>query len=175
MVPIPSALFQGSLLLGFVTKAGLGEQALRSATVYVHPYLIAGWCGLVGTALNCLPVGSIDGGRMMQVRMCEYCSALVIFIVQAAFGRGSLSFSGFFTYVGLGLGFLGSSLSLPYGIYVLICQRNAERYIQDNLSPISDQRRIAAAVLVLTAILVLLPMAPEIADTAGIGPQSWSL
>ena len=94
---------------------------------------------------------------------------------QAAFGRGSLSFSGFFTYVGLGLGFLGSSLSLPYGIYVLICQRNAERYIQDNLSPISDQRRIAAAVLVLTAILVLLPMAPEIADTAGIGPQSWSL
>lgn len=77
--------------------------------------------------------------------------------------------------MGLGLGFLGSSLSLPYGIYVLICQRNAERYIQDNMSPISDQRRIAAAVLVLTAILVLLPMAPEIADTAGIGPQSWSL
>lgn len=69
LVPIPSALFQGSLLLGFVTKAGLGEQALRSATVYVHPYLIAGWCGLVGTALNCLPVGSIDGGRMMQVRV----------------------------------------------------------------------------------------------------------
>lgn len=67
LVPIPSALFQGSLLLGFITKAGLGEQALRGATVYVHPYLIAGWCGLVGTALNCLPVGSIDGGRMMQV------------------------------------------------------------------------------------------------------------
>ncbi len=94
---------------------------------------------------------------------------------QAAFGRGSLSFSGFFTYVGLGLGFLGSALSLPFGIYVLICQRNAERYIQDNMSPIDDRRRAIAAVLVLTAILILLPMAPEIADTAGIGPQSWSL
>ena len=34
----------------------------------VSPYVIAGWCGLITTALNTLPVGSLDGGRMVQVR-----------------------------------------------------------------------------------------------------------
>ena len=36
----------------------------------------------------------------------------------------------FFVYVGLGLGFLGSSLSLPFGLFVLVCQRNPEKYIR---------------------------------------------
>lgn len=49
---------------------------------------------------------------------------------QAAFGRQALSLSSFFTYVGLGLGLLGSSLALPFGLYVIICQRSAEQYIK---------------------------------------------
>ena len=36
----------------------------------------------------------------------------------------------FFVYVGLGLGFLASTLSLPFGVFVLICQREPLRYIQ---------------------------------------------
>jgi hypothetical protein len=50
--------------------------------------------------------------------------------VQSAFGRQALSLSSFFTYVGLGLGLLGSSLALPFGLYVIICQRGAEKYIK---------------------------------------------
>ena len=73
LVPVPATLFQGSLLLGGTVKAVLGEVALNRATVAVHPLLIAGWCGLVSTALNLLPVGAIDGGRMMQVRTCLLC------------------------------------------------------------------------------------------------------
>ena len=65
---------QGSLLLGSVTRAVLGEGALHSATAQIHPFLIAGWCGIVGTALNCLPVGCIDGGRMMQVTILCFFS-----------------------------------------------------------------------------------------------------
>lgn len=50
--------------------------------------------------------------------------------MQAAFGRGGLSATSFFTYVGLGLGFIASSLSLPFGVFVLVCQRKPEKYIQ---------------------------------------------
>ncbi len=67
LLPVPSALFQGSLLLGSLAQTVLGPAAGGVAT-FVHPTLIAGWCGLVGAALNCLPVGSLDGGRMMQAR-----------------------------------------------------------------------------------------------------------
>jgi hypothetical protein len=68
LIPVPAQLFQGSLLLGSIVKAGLGQAALTGANVLVHPLLVAGWCGMVSTALNLLPVGRIDGGRMMQVR-----------------------------------------------------------------------------------------------------------
>jgi len=55
--------------------------------------------------------------------------------VQAAFGRNLLSLTSFFTYVGLGLGFLGSSLALPFGVFVLICQRAPEKNLQVNYRP----------------------------------------
>ena len=76
---------------------------------------------------------------------------------------------------GLGLGLLGSSLSLPFGLYVLICQRSAEKYIQDNVSPVANQKQTATAIAVLTAVLVLVPMAPEVAQSVGVGAPNPNL
>jgi len=70
LLPVPALLFQGSLLLGGITKAVLAPSATSGAATLIHPFLISGWCGLVVTALNLLPVGSLDGGRMVQVRIC---------------------------------------------------------------------------------------------------------
>ncbi len=154
LVPVPTQLFQGSLLLGTATRVCLGELAMAKSEVMISPLVIAGWCGLITTSLNLLPVGNLDGGRMTQ----------------AAFGNQALSLSSFFTYVGLGLGLLGSSLSLPFGIYVLICQRGAEKYIKDSVTGISGPKQTATAVAVLTAILILVPMAPELAQSVGVGP-----
>lgn len=68
LLPIPSALLSDSLLLGSITKAVLAPSGSMQS-VFVHPFVIGGWCGLVATALNCLPVGALDGGRIMQVRL----------------------------------------------------------------------------------------------------------
>ena len=46
-------------------------------------------------------------------------------MAQSAFGKNGLAFTSLLSYIGLGLGLLGSSLSLPFGLYVLICQRTA--------------------------------------------------
>lgn len=83
---MPAQLFQGSLLLGGIAKAVLGQGAVTGGPTLIHPFLVGGWCGLVVTALNLLPVGSLDGGRMVQVgwialriAACAasyYCSAL---------------------------------------------------------------------------------------------------
>ena len=68
---MPSSLFEGSLLLGGLAKSWLGGAAgAGAAPTLIHPSLIAGWCGLVVTSLNLLPVGCLDGGRMVQVRAC---------------------------------------------------------------------------------------------------------
>lgn len=83
LVPVPTQLFQGSLLLGSIANAVLGESAMSNSNVLIHPVLIGGWCGLVATALNSLPVGSLDGGKMTQVVWLptqasdmEYCGAV---------------------------------------------------------------------------------------------------
>ncbi|AQK62412.1 putative zinc metalloprotease EGY1 chloroplastic [Zea mays] len=66
LVEVPSQLFQGSLLLGLISRATLGYRAMHAATVSIHPLVIAGWCGLTTTAFNMLPVGCLDGGRALQ-------------------------------------------------------------------------------------------------------------
>ena len=166
LIPVPAALLQGSLLLGGLTQAVLGSGASAASAssaaglaaaakaaggaAVVHPLLVAGWAGLVTTALNLLPVGRLDGGRM----------------VQAAFGRTPLAVTSFFSYVGLALGFLGSALALPFGLYVLICQRDPENAPRDGVTEPSQGRQLAAAVAIGVALLVLLPAAPDVAGDA---------
>lgn len=104
----------------------------------------------ISTHLMVARIGSCNSSRAMQ-----RCSSL-----QAAFGRGALAWSSFLTYAGLGFGFLGSSLALPFGLYVLIVQRMAENVVQDNVTAPSHNRKILAAVLLIVSILVLLPMPP---------------
>ncbi|KAI7748510.1 hypothetical protein M8C21_011747, partial [Ambrosia artemisiifolia] len=79
---------------------------MHRATISIHPLVIAVWCGLTTTAFNMLPVGCVDGGR----------------VVQGAFGKYALVGFGLTTYSLLGLGVHGGPLSLPWGLYVLICQ-----------------------------------------------------
>ena len=58
------------------------------------------------------------------------CSQHCCTALQATFGQKALSITSFFTYVGLGLGFLGSNLALPFGLFVLLCQRDPENNVQ---------------------------------------------
>jgi len=154
LIPVPTPLFQGSVLLGSVCHLALGDAAFNGTTVPLHPMTIAGWCGLVTTALNLLPVGCLDGGRMAQ----------------SALGRNGLNLTSFFTYTGLALGVIGSSLALPFGLAVILLQRAPERLIQDQVTLASDSKRAVTAAAILFALLTLVPVAPELAGSGGIGP-----
>ncbi len=59
-------------------------------------------------------------------------------------------------------------------VHVRVCvrvraQRTAERYVADNVTPAGDARAAATLAAVMFAILVLVPMAPELADSLGVG------
>ncbi|XP_010036254.2 probable zinc metalloprotease EGY1, chloroplastic [Eucalyptus grandis] len=153
LVQVPSMLFQGSLLLGLISRATLGYAAMHAATVSIHPLLIAGWCGLTTSAFNMLPVGCLDGGRA----------------VQGAFGKGALLGSGLATYTMLGLGVLGGPLSLPWGLYVLICQRTPEKPCLNDVSEVGTWRKGAVVAAIVLVVLTLLPIWDELAEELGIG------
>ncbi|KAJ6763257.1 ZINC METALLOPROTEASE EGY1 [Salix purpurea] len=153
LVQVPSMLFQGSLLLGLISRAILGYAALHASTVSIHPLVIAGWCGLTTTAFNLLPVGCLDGGRA----------------IQGAFGKGALIGFGLTTYTLLGLGVLGGPLSLPWGIYVLICQRAPEKPCLNDVTEVGTWRKAAVVMAIFLVALTLLPVWDELAEELGIG------
>ncbi|KAH1083094.1 hypothetical protein J1N35_022855 [Gossypium stocksii] len=153
LVQVPSMLFQGSLLLGLISRATLGYAAMHAATVSIHPLVIAGWCGLTTTAFNMLPVGCLDGGRA----------------VQGAYGKGALVGFGLTTYTLLGLGVIGGPLSLPWGLYVLICQRTPEKPCLNDVTEVGTWRKTAVTVAVFLVVLTLLPVWDELAEELGIG------
>ncbi|OWM78836.1 hypothetical protein CDL15_Pgr003007 [Punica granatum] len=153
LVQVPSMLFQGSLLLGLISRATLGYTAIHAATVSIHPLVIAGWCGLTTSAFNMLPVGCLDGGRA----------------VQGAFGRSALVGFGLTTYTMLGLGVLGGPLSLPWGLYVLICQRSPEKPCLNDVTEVGTWRKAVVIVSIILVVLTLLPLWDELAEELGIG------
>lgn len=143
LIPVPSFLFQGSIVLGSLCEAVLGPAT--GGRQLVHPLLIAGWCGVFTQAFNLLPVGCLDGGRMTQ----------------AVYGRVALNFTSVLCYIGLALGVIGGTLSLPFGLFVILAQRTPERNVADEFTPLDGAREAVTAVLVLLAILILVPFTPD--------------
>ena len=145
LVPVPAALLQGSLLLGGISSAVL-PHATAARELFVHPAFVAGWCGCVTQALQCLPLGCTDGGRMTL----------------AAWGRSRLTGAAALSYAGLALGLLGGQLSLSWGLFVLLVQRTPERQPLDGVTPVDEGRERVALALTLAALAILLPLGLEI-------------
>ena len=149
---IPTEFFQGSILVGTLTKVVLRE-SLQQPIVDVHPLVILGWLGLVITALNLLPAGQLDGGR----------------IVQAIYGRKLAGRTTIATLVILGLAALVNPLALYWAIIVVFLQRDLERPSQNELTEPDDARAALGLLALFLMVTTLLPLTPSLAGRLGIG------
>ncbi|BAZ37381.1 hypothetical protein NIES4101_33020 [Calothrix sp. NIES-4101] len=66
-----------SILLALIAKLVLGSQLTIKSAIDLHPVAFAGLLGLVVTALNLMPVGQLDGGRIIHA-MFGQRNAIVI-------------------------------------------------------------------------------------------------
>ncbi|BAM81950.1 hypothetical protein, conserved [Cyanidioschyzon merolae strain 10D] len=150
---IPSALFDASLFIGTLGKAILPQSALSQPTIAVHPLFVVGYTGLLSQALQLLPIGRTDGGRM----------------VQAAFGRRIAGrVSGITLLLQALASVLGNSpLLLFYGLVVIFLQREQELPCLDEVSEPDNARRVTTFVLLLITMLILLPFPSQFGDITG--------
>ncbi|XP_047164560.1 probable zinc metalloprotease EGY1, chloroplastic [Vigna umbellata] len=68
--------------------------------------------------------------------------------LQGAFGKNALVGFGLTTYTLLGLGVLGGPLSLPWGLYVLLCQRAPEKPCLNDVTEAGTWRKALVAVAI---------------------------
>lgn len=152
---VPVQFFQGSILVGLLTKLFLGA-ALEANLVAVHPLTIVGWLGLVVTALNIMPAGQLDGGRA----------------VQAIYGRKIARRTTIATLVILGIVALANPanpLVLYWAIVILFLQRSLERPSLNEITEPDDTRAILALLALFLMVATLIPLTPSLAIRLGIG------
>ncbi len=66
LVNIDSLNPRSSLLTTLFCKMALGSQFVAGTAIDLHPIAIAGYIGLIVTALNLMPVGQLDGGHIVH-------------------------------------------------------------------------------------------------------------
>ncbi|MGB3786770.1 MAG: site-2 protease family protein, partial [Phormidesmis sp.] len=133
---LPSEFFRGSIFVGSLARLVLGD-ALQSDLVDVHPLFIVGWIGLIITAINLMPAGQLDGGR----------------VIQSIYGRKTVVRSTAVTLVLLAIVGLFNPIALYWAVLVVFLQRQPERPCTDDLSEPNDTR---AALALVSLLMVLL-------------------
>lgn len=149
---MPTPFFEGSILVGTLAKTLLRE-SLQQSVIDVSPYVIVGWIGLIYTALNLMPAGCLDGGRM----------------VQAIYGRNTARNTTIATLVLLVVVSLVNPLALYWAILIVFLQRNLERPSLNELTEPDDTRAGLVLVALFMMITILLPLTPSLAGRLGIG------
>ena len=149
---VPVEFFQGSILVGTLARVVLGS-AMQGPLVDVHPLTVIGWLGLVITALNLMPAGQLDGGR----------------IVQAIYGRKTAGRTTVTTLIVLLIASLANPLALYWAIVIIFLQRDLERPSLNELTEPDDTRAALGLLALFLMITTLLPLTPSLAGRLGIG------
>ncbi|MGK7940814.1 MAG: site-2 protease family protein [Crocosphaera sp.] len=152
---VPTQFFQGSILVGSLAKVIIGEP-LQNTIVDVHPLTVVGWLGLVITALNLMPAGQLDGGR----------------IIQAIYGRKTARRTTIITLSILGIVTIFSPanpIPLYWAIVIIFLQRDLERPSLNELTEPDDTRAGWGLLALFLMLATLIPLSPGLAGRLGIG------
>lgn len=150
---VPSEFFQSSLLVGTLAKSLLGS-AMQQPLVDIHPLAIVGWLGLIITAINLMPAGQLDGGR----------------ITLAIYGRKIAGRATIVTLIVLAIASLVNPLALYWGLLIIFLQRELERPSLNEITEADDTRAALGIIALFVAIATLIPLTPTLARSLGIGP-----
>ena len=94
-IELDTASFAESFLVGGLSSAILGGEVFTAESVACHPVFIAGWSAMIVNAINLIPAGELDGGKLSL----------------ATFGRPGAQFVSVLSFIALG-GFHSSLASL---------------------------------------------------------------
>jgi membrane-associated protease RseP (regulator of RpoE activity) len=141
LLPAPASLGGVSPLVYWLRYFFTGQPSPIGATdVFIHPVAFAGWAGLLVTALNLIPVGTLDGGHVVYALFGDRAARAYPIILLALFGLG-IFWNGWFIWAFLLL-WLGRVHAQPL----------------DQITPLDSRRLLVAALVITIFILTFSPV-----------------
>lgn len=140
--PLQSYGSEGNSILYLLAKLVVFGRILPNSMydVWINQLALAGWTGLLVTALNLIPVGQLDGGHIIYSLIGERARVLYMPLI-VALGLLSLLFPSWIVWVVLLL-FLGRVYATPL----------------DSITRLDSRRRIIAIIGLVTFVLVFMPI-----------------
>jgi membrane-associated protease RseP (regulator of RpoE activity) len=149
VAPIPAGeliVFGDSLLMRILVYLTFGRIP-EGMDVFVHPVALAGWVGLFVTALNLLPVGQLDGGRIAYALVGRRHRLLGMATVVALLALAAITWAlNWLVWAALVYFLVGFHHSPPL----------------DDVSPLSPGRRAVGCVCLLLLVLLIPPVPIQI-------------
>ncbi|KAL2642682.1 hypothetical protein R1flu_010269 [Riccia fluitans] len=140
-IVVDAGAFHDSLLVGGLAKLILGDKLQEGAKIAVNPIVLSAWAGLLINAINSIPVGELDGGR----------------IIQALWGRKVWS-----RVTGISVGLLGlagifNDVALYWVVLVVFLQRGPITPQSDELTDPDEKDFALGIAVLLLGLLIYLP------------------
>nr|XP_023872161.1 probable zinc metalloprotease EGY2, chloroplastic [Quercus suber] len=140
-VVVDASVFHESLLAGGIAKLLLGNVLKEGTPISVNPLVLWAWAGLLINAINSIPAGELDGGR----------------ISFAIWGRKASSRFTAASIVLLGLSSLFNDVAFYWVVLIFFLQRGPIAPLSEEVTD-PDGKYVALGVLVLfLGLLVCLP------------------
>ena len=108
--------------------------------VWLHPLAFAGWAGILVTALNLLPVGTLDGGHVAHALLGRQAGRLYLPVLLGL----------------VGLGFLWQGWWLWAGLTFIFGRMGAQPL--DDVTPLDGRRKAIAVLALVVFVLTFTPM-----------------
>jgi membrane-associated protease RseP (regulator of RpoE activity) len=113
---------------------------LGGTDVFIHPVAFAGWAGLLVTALNLVPAGTLDGGH----------------VVYSLFGEKARKAFPYLIGLMAVMGFFWSGWWLWAFLLFWLGRVNADTL--DQITPLDSRRRMVAILVIVLFVLVFTPV-----------------
>ncbi|KAB8314065.1 site-2 protease family protein [Tolypothrix campylonemoides VB511288] len=137
---------QYSILLALLSKLALGSQLTAKSAIDMHPVAVAGFLGLIVTALNLMPVGQLDGGH----------------IIHAIFGQRTAVVIGQISRLLLLLLSLIQPEFFPWAIILLFLPLVDEPALND-VTELDNKRDIGGLIAIALLVMIVLPLPQALA------------
>lgn len=140
-----------SLLLATISKIVLGSKLDAGSAIALHPLAVAGYIGIIVTALNLIPVGQLDGGH----------------IIHAMFGQGKALVIGQITRLLMILLAFVRGEFLLWAI-ILMFMPIADQPALNDVTELDNKRDFLGLCAIALLVAILLPLPPTLAQWLNI-------